>query len=179
GPVAGARLSEEELRTLSVDLMPEPWRVPRSFDEVPEAVRERALENGPPDLPMEPPERVGASIAVAPRTRPLRVAMVGSGRQARRLARDARGVPGASIDAVASPHALQADLRDFGDCPAYADAAAALDDIRPEAVIIAAATAAHDELVRLAISRGIPALVEKPLTSTEEQAEALRAAVSA
>src|SRR5262249_7799161 len=107
------------------------------------------------------------------------IAMLGSGRQARRLARDARGVPGMSIDAVASPHALQADLRDFGDCPAYAEADAALDDIRPEAMIIAAATSAHDELLRLAIARGIPALVEKPLATTDEQAEALRAAIVA
>jgi predicted dehydrogenase len=84
-----------------------------------------------------------------------------------------------SIDAVASPHALQADLQDFGGCPAYSDAAAALDDIRPEAVVIAAATSAHDELTRLAIERGVPALVEKPLASTLEQAEALHAAARA
>src|SRR5262249_21297818 len=45
--------------------------------------------------------------------------------------------------------------------------------------IVAAATSAHDELTRLAVARGIPVLVEKPLTSTEEQAEALRAAAHA
>ena len=174
-PVPGPKLGDEDVRGLSVGSMPEPWGVPRSFDEVPEAVRERALEVGPPDIPT-PSLSEHLPVFVAQRTRPLRIAMVGSGRQARRLARAARGVPGLSIDAVASPHAPQADLHDFGGCPAYADAATALDDIRPEGVIVAAATPAHEAIVRLAIARGVPALVEKPLASTEEQGAALRAA---
>jgi predicted dehydrogenase len=174
-PVPGPRLTDEDIRTLGVGSMPEPWGVPRSFDEVPEAARERTLEQGAPEIPT-PPLSEHLPVFVPQRTRPLRIAMLGSGRQARRLARAARGVPGLSIDAVASPHALQADLHDFGGCPAYSDAAAALDDIRPEAVIIAAATNVHDELTRLAIARGVPALVEKPLASSEEQAEALGAA---
>jgi predicted dehydrogenase len=139
---------------------------------VPEPARERALETGPPEI-VTPSLSEHLPAFVPQRSRPLRVALFGSGKQARRLARAARGVPGLSIDAVASPHALQADLDDFGGCPAYSEAAAALDDIRPEAVIIAAATSAHDELARLAIARGVPALVEKPLASTEEQAETL------
>ena len=40
-------------------------------------------------------------------------------------------------------------------------------------MIVAAATAAHDELARLAIARRVPALIEKPLASSEEQAAAL------
>ena len=43
-------------------------------------------------------------------------------------------------------------------------------------MIVAAATPAHEAIVRLAIARGVPALVEKPLASTEEQGAALRAA---
>jgi hypothetical protein len=121
---------------------------------------------------------VAPEVFVPQRTRPLRLALLGSGQRARRLARAAGGVVGLSIDAVASPHALQADLHDFGDCPAYADAAEAIDDIRPEAVIIAAATTAHYELARLAIDRGIPALLEKPIASTEEQVVTLMAALT-
>src|SRR5207253_412993 len=78
-----------------------------------------------------------------------------------------------SLDAVVSPHAHEADLRDFGGCPAWRDVEEALDGMRPELLIIAAATEAHVELARLAIARGIPALVEKPLARTEEEAVAL------
>lgn len=176
-PVPGPKITDEEVGSVSGEALPEPWGVPRSFDEVPPAARERALEKGPPEVAI-PSLAEHLPAFVPQRSRPLRLALFGSGRQARRLARAAREVLGLSIDAVASPHAPQADLDDFGGCPAYSDAAAALDDIRPEAVIIAAATSAHDELTRLAISRGVPALVEKPLASTEEQAEALRAAAT-
>jgi predicted dehydrogenase len=68
---------------------------------------------------------------------------------------------------------------DFGDCPAYADAALAMDDIRPEAVIVAAATPVHDALARLAIARGIPVLLEKPVTTSVEQGMTLRDAARA
>ncbi len=173
-PVPGPKITDAEIQSLGVGSMPKPWGVPRSFDQVPDAARERGLEQGPPEIRTIPlAEHLPAFVEQ--RTRPLRVAMLGSGRQARRLARAASGVAGISIDAVASPHAPQADLQDFGGCPGYSDAAEAIDDIRPEAVIIAAATNAHDELTRLAIARGVPALVEKPLASTEEQAEALGA----
>jgi len=177
-PVRGAKITAEDAQALSVGAMPEPWGVPRSFDEVPAAVREPHLETGPPEI-ATPPLAEHLPAFVPQRTRPLRVALLGSGRQARRLARAARAVPGLSIDAVASPHAPQADRQDFGDCPAYADAAAVFDDIRPDAVIVAAATAAHDELARLAIARGVPALIEKPLTTTEEAAVALCALADA
>jgi MoaA/NifB/PqqE/SkfB family radical SAM enzyme/predicted dehydrogenase len=177
-PVAGAKFCDDDVRALSVGAMPEPWGVPRRFEEVPAAVRERDLELGPPEIPT-PPLSEHLPAFVAHHTRPLRIAMLGSGRQARRLGRAARGVPGLSIDAVASPHAPQADLQDFGDCPAYADAAAALDDICPDGAIVAAATAAHDELTRLAIARRVPVLVEKPLAGSEEQAEALCATARA
>lgn len=177
-PVPGPRLTDEDAHTLREELKHLPWDLPRSFDEVPELLRERSLEMGPPELPSAPLASHESAAAFIPqRTRPLRVAMLGSGRQARRLARAAQQVAGLSIDAVASPHAPQADVHEFGNCPTYSDAATALDDIRPEAVIIAAATNAHDELARLAIARGLPMLIEKPLASTLEQAEALRAAI--
>jgi molybdenum cofactor biosynthesis enzyme MoaA/predicted dehydrogenase len=176
-PVAGARLTPEDIEALHHFSRPLPWGSPTSFAELPAAIRAPDLECGPPEVAVA----VAAPAApfVAQRTRPLRVALLGSGRQARRIARHARDVAGLSIDAVASPHAPQADVRDFGDCPTYSDAAAALDDIRPEAVIIAAATAVHADLARLAIDRGVPALLEKPVTSSEEQGAALGAAAAA
>lgn len=149
------------------------WRVPTSFDDVPEVLRDRKAEErlraraGGLDEPEPIPD-------IAPhRSRPLRAVLVGTGRQARRIAREARDVPGLSIDAVASPHAPDGDLRDFGGCPAYRDAIEAFDDIRPEAVIVAAATHAHRTAAEAALERGIPVLVEKPLAPTFDDAEAL------
>jgi predicted dehydrogenase len=172
-PVRGDKLTDAEIQLLRAGAMPEPWGVPRSFDDIPDSVRERELENGPPEIAApSPAERMPEFVPH--RTRPLRMAMLGSGRQARRLARAALGTEGISIDAVASPHAPQADLQDFGGCPAYSDAGYAIEDMDAEAVIVAAATPAHDELARIAIDRGVPVLVEKPLTPTLEDAEALR-----
>ncbi len=172
-PVAGEQLGDAEVGTLRGGAMPEPWGVPRTFDDIPEGLRERELETGPPEIESVPATEKLPEF-VPHRTRPLRIAMLGSGRQARRLARSALETEGISIDAVASPHATQADLQDFGGCPAYSDAALALEDMDAEAVIVAAATTAHDELTRIAIDRGVPVLVEKPLTPSLEEAEALR-----
>jgi predicted dehydrogenase len=177
-PIAGPKLTAHEVEELNVFARRYAWGEPRSFDEVSPLLREPELETGPPQV-AAPPAGVSMPEFVAQRSRPLRVALLGSGRQARRLARNAREVAGLSIDAVASPHAPQSDLREFGDCPAYSDAASALDDIRPEAVIIAAATDAHDALARVALARAIPALLEKPVTRTEEEAVALRDAATA
>lgn len=177
-PVLGKKLTAGDAEVLNSASVNDVWGAPKSFDEVPEVLRERDLENGPPDVAV-PPAAVSPSAFVLQRSRPLRVLLLGTGRQARRLARGARDVIGLSIDAVASPHATHADVHEFGNCPAYADAATAMDDIRPEAVIIAAATAVHDELARLAIARGIPALLEKPVATSEEQAVGLRDAALA
>jgi len=172
-PVPGGKLTETELRALDWMSRLYPYGEPMSFEDVSEALRERELETGPPEID-RPAQAASMPEFVEQRTRPLRVLMIGSGRQARRIAGAAANLGGLSIDAVASPHAPQANLEDFGGCPAYADAAEAIEDIRPEAVIIAAATEAHAELAGLAIEQRIPVLLEKPITSTLDEALALR-----
>lgn len=173
-PVAGPKLTAADLEAMEALAMQREWGVPMSFDDVPPGLRETHLEQHAAASVESAVELPAAAAFVPQRTRPLRIAMLGSGRQARRLARNALQVPGLSIDAVASPHAPEADLQDFGDCPAYRDAAAAIDDMRPEAVIIAAATEAHVQLARLAIERRTPALLEKPIATDPDQARALR-----
>ena len=174
--VAGPPITDEQVEELGIVSRRFPWGDPLSFADAPPLLREPALESGPPEIgaPATP-----LPAFVPQRSRPLRVALLGSGRQARRLANAARQVRGLSIDAVVSPHALQADLADFGDCPTYDDAAAALDDMAPEAVIIAAATRVHEELTRRALERGIPVLLEKPITGSADRAAALRDAAAA
>ncbi len=149
------------------------WRVPESFEDVPEALRDREAEARVRALASTPAAEEPIPEIAPHRSRPLRVVLVGTGRQARRIAREARDVPGLSIEAIASPHAPDGDLRDFGGCPAYRDAAEAFDDIRPEAAIVAAATHAHRAVAEAALQRGIPVLMEKPLAPSDADAERL------
>jgi predicted dehydrogenase len=107
------------------------------------------------------------------RTRPLRLALLGSGRRALQLALGARAVHGLSVDAVVSPHAPDADLREFGDCPRFRDAEEAVEAMLPDGALIASATRAHAALARLALARRIPALIEQPVTERDEDVLAL------
>lgn len=146
-----------------------------AFDDLPEALRDRAAESE--SLLETEPERVTLPVFTAQRSRPVRALLVGTGRQAQRIARAAREVPGLSIDAVASPHAPEADLRAFGGCPAFRDTAEALDAMRPEVVLVAAETRVHAEVAERALDARTPLFVEKPLARTVEEAEALAARV--
>lgn len=183
-PVPGAPFTDAEVAMIDAVVHPSRWCTPMSFQGLPREVRDLDAEAlgrrwyEADAGPAEPPIRALPMVAMQ-RTRPLRVALVGSGRQARRLARAARNVAGLSIDAVASPHAPDADLRDFGGCPSLRSLGEAIDQIRPEAVILAAATRAHHALALEALARGVPALLEKPLAGTEEEAADLVRAVAA
>ncbi len=168
---------------------PRPFGVPLAFDQVPEALRHPALEAAVRDrlarfarAPSETgPTAVRRALPLvdandAPdrsRSRPLRVLIVGTGPRARALARAAAEAGGVAIGAVTSPHAPEADRVDFDRCPAYRDLVAALDDTRPEAVVVASSTPSHFEAARLALDAGVPVLVEKPVTTRERDAEAL------
>ncbi len=171
----GEPISGDELREVrSIGLQP-PWGVPRSFDEVPRPFRDHEAEKlGPPDI-VEPARQASLSLPVftIERSRPVRIAVAGSGNRARFLARAAQNVTGFSIDAVASPHAPEADLREFHHAPRYRSALEAIEDIRPEGVIVATATHAHASIVEEALSRSIPVLCEKPLGKTVEESESV------
>jgi molybdenum cofactor biosynthesis enzyme MoaA len=174
-PLEGAAFSAQELRatpgtTLTVDSFP------RSFDGVPAHLRDLALEaQGPPAADPPPGRDATVHLPVLPagRTRPLRLALFGSGRRALHLALGVRATRGLSLDAVVSPHALDADLREFGDCPRYRDAGEAAEAMLPDGVLVASATRAHASLARLALARRIPALIEQPVTERDEDVLAL------
>ncbi len=74
--------------------------------------------------------------------------------------------------AVADPHpgVAEAAAARFGLAAHATDAEAAMDAWRPDAVIVAAAPAAHPALVRAALGRGLPVLVEKPAAPSAEAA---------
>ncbi len=175
-PIPGPKLTDAEVEEWMLRTREFEWGDPPSFDRITPAIRAPELELGPPDIAAVPAELADFSPH---RSRPLRIALLGTGRQARRLARNLREVGGLSIDAVASPHAPEADLADFGGCPAFSQASEAVEEVRPEAIIIAAATAAHFELAKMAIDRGLPSLLEKPVASNEAEAVALAEAARA
>ncbi|MCS6797979.1 MAG: radical SAM protein [Myxococcota bacterium] len=180
-PLPGPPLDEEGLRALHAVARPAPFGVPRSFDEVPELLRHRELElAGEQALLPTPRADEGRTPSGEPtvfpmvgRCRPNRVLLVGSAGRARRLARAMQAVDRLALVAVASPHAPETAGDDFGGAPTFRDAIAALDEVRPDAVVVASATHTHAPIATAALERGIPALVEKPLCSGVKEAEAL------
>lgn len=146
----------------------------QSFDALPEALRDRDAEVRAERLPPLPraPMRLPV-VAMPQRSRPLRVALFGSGRRARTIARAFEEVPQLSLEAVCSRQMPLEPSPDFGGCPAFRDPIAVLEGQRPEAVIIATTTESHLDLARLAIERGIPCLIEKPLAPSLAEAEQL------
>jgi myo-inositol 2-dehydrogenase/D-chiro-inositol 1-dehydrogenase len=92
----------------------------------------------------------------------MRVALIGAGRIGALHARLLTATPGVDrvVIADAMPERATTVARDVG-----AEAAASIDAALhgAEAVVIAAATDAHAELVRAAIGRGLPTFCEKPL----------------
>jgi myo-inositol 2-dehydrogenase/D-chiro-inositol 1-dehydrogenase len=92
----------------------------------------------------------------------MRVALIGAGRIGALHARLLTATPGVDrvVIADAMPERATTVARDVG-AEAAASIDAALDGA--EAVVIAAATDAHPELVRAAIGRGLPTFCEKPL----------------
>ena len=101
--------------------------------------------------------------------------MAGTGPQALRLARALARVPSLRLVGISSPHVADRDTSAFGEVDRDADLARLLARTGADALVVAAATTAHHELVLEAIARRIPVLVEKPMTRTLQQAAALAA----
>jgi predicted dehydrogenase/MoaA/NifB/PqqE/SkfB family radical SAM enzyme len=167
-PVPGEVLRDDEVDTIlhtpfpprDFDLAPAPLRAPRRDD--PELLVTPRVEQG----------RVRLPVLGAPRDA-LRIVMLGTGAQALRLSRALATVPDASLVGLSSPHIDDRDTGAFGVLDRDADAERLVARVRPDAVIIAAATTAHVALARAALDRGLPVLVEKPLARSLAEATAL------
>ena len=108
---------------------------------------------------------------------PLRIAVLGAGLVGRRHIETIRALPDvAELIAVADPVADRTKF-DLGGAAWFTDSDAMLDRARPEAVIIATPNTLHAPLGLEACARGVHFLVEKPVTATLEEAEALARAV--
>lgn len=112
-------------------------------------------------------------------TEALRIAVVGCGLISLYHLRAWRNA-GAEIVAVCDTDLSRAQSRaeEFGVSRVYQDAAAMFDDGGFDCVDIAASVGAHAPVTRMAAQRGIPVMVQKPLTETVAEAEALLRDVS-
>ena len=109
---------------------------------------------------------------------PIRTAVIGVGHQGKWHADKFDALPQSKLVAVADPDAATRDrvAADLG-VRACADFRDLLGEV--DAVSIAAPTPAHFEIVGAFLDAGVHVLVEKPLTSTVEEAEQLVAAADA
>ena len=104
----------------------------------------------------------------------MRVTLIGAGRIGKLHARLLSATPGIDALTVADiDSSLAAQVAGSVGATAAPSIEAALDDA--EAVVIAAATTAHAELIRASIARGIPTFCEKPLSESLESTIALAA----
>src|SRR4051812_26071259 len=106
----------------------------------------------------------------------LRVGVVGVGVMGSNHARVFTDLPGVTLAGVVDPERKQ---RDFVcgalNCRGYADLDALLAD-GVDALTIAAPTHLHRDIALSAIERGVHVLVEKPISSTVEEGNAIIAA---
>ncbi len=104
----------------------------------------------------------------------LRVGVIGAGVMGRNHARVLRDLDGVTLTAIADTNvsAARAAAERLG-VPWFESAEALLDAARPDAVTVAAPTGEHLRIALAAIARGVHLLVEKPITSTVDEADAM------
>lgn len=110
----------------------------------------------------------------------LQVGLIGLGIHGRRYAKHlAEGVEGVRLVAVCQRHRneLERVAGELGVTP-YTEAEALVDDHEVHAVLVVTPPPAHLPVVRLALDRGKPVLVEKPLTQTLTEAIEMQALVA-
>ena len=106
----------------------------------------------------------------------LKAAVIGVGSIGQNHARVYRNIEGVTLVGVAdaSPQAA-ARVGTRENVSHYTDPLKMLDDHKPDLVSVAVPTSLHFDIAQKVIDRGIHALIEKPITTTIEQGEALLA----
>jgi len=108
--------------------------------------------------------------------RALRVAVVGVGVMGRHHANVYRTLPGVTLAGVVEPdERRRADARQLFGCRAYAAVEELLAADTIDAASVAAPTSAHHALTRRLLQAGVHVLVEKPVATRVDEAEALAA----
>jgi predicted dehydrogenase len=110
---------------------------------------------------------------------PARVAVVGAGLIGRRHIEEVQANSSTELAAVVDPAAAGAELAQQARVPGYASLAELLAVERPDGVIIATPNRLHVEHGLQCVQAGVPALVEKPIGDTVEDARRLVEAAEA
>jgi predicted dehydrogenase len=110
---------------------------------------------------------------------PARVAVVGAGLIGRRHIEEVQANSSTELAAVVDPAAAGAELAQQANVPGYASLAELFAVERPDGVIIATPNRLHVEHGLQCVQAGVPALVEKPIGDTVEDARRLVEAAEA
>ena len=104
----------------------------------------------------------------------LKAAVIGAGSMGRNHARLYRTIEGVRLVGIADPNSqVAARVGARENVPHYTDFITLLDEQKPDLVSIAVPTSLHYEIGAHVIDRGVHVLMEKPITGTVEQGEAL------
>ena len=103
----------------------------------------------------------------------VRIALVGVGAIGKRHAEYVRGSARAELVGICDPAPFAADVAHALGVPAYAAVDHMLDGCKPDGVIIATPTQLHAEAANVVVARGIPVLIEKPITDTVDHGKRL------
>lgn len=102
-----------------------------------------------------------------------RVAVIGAGNMGKNHLRNYFMLPDADLIALADINPNAKDLAEEYQVEFYADYKKMLDETQPDAVSIVVPTPFHYEVATEVMSRGIHVLLEKPIASSVEEADAL------
>lgn len=105
--------------------------------------------------------------------KPIRVAVIGAGNMGKNHLRNYFLLPDADLVGLADINPATQSLADEYSAKFYTDYKLMLDELKPDAVSIVVPTPFHFEVASEAMNRGIHCLLEKPIASTVEEADAL------
>ena len=106
---------------------------------------------------------------------PVRIAVIGAGAMGRNHIRFVIEEPEAELVAIADAFEGARATAEAAGVPFYTDPAQTMDEVKPEAVIIATPNDLHLGVAREAVKRNIVPLVEKPISNDLEDAQAFAA----
>ena len=112
-------------------------------------------------------------------TAPVRIAVIGAGAMGRNHIRFVTEESEAELVAIADAFEGARATAETAGVPFFTDPAELMDEIKPEAVIIATPNDLHLSVAREAVKRGIFPLVEKPISNDLADAEAFAAEAEA
>ncbi|MFB6119638.1 MAG: Gfo/Idh/MocA family protein [Halobacteriaceae archaeon] len=102
---------------------------------------------------------------------PLRVAVVGCGGMGRTHANNVRGAGHGVVAGVDVNEGARDDFAEEFGAETFADTAAMLEDVGPDAVVVTTPNAFHEEAAVAALQRNVAVLCEKPLADSLDAAE--------